>query len=213
MKFSDIKARLIGVLIILPFFFYGIGNNLLESNFVLEDLLFLNKTEISIGVLLVLTNSIAIVGIGIYFFPLLKKYRPDIALLYLCTRLAEGLILVLGMLVLVALVPLTNDSSLSEQIALDFQNLQLFALRFHAYAYQIAMLILAIGSGPVFYLLYEKKLVPSYLGIWACLGYGLLMLGCILEILGYEYGLLLSIPGGLFELYFGIWLILERFNK
>jgi hypothetical protein len=43
--------------------------------------------------------------------------------------------------------------------------------------------------------------------------YAIFATGCVLEILGFAgTGLVASIPGGLFEIFFGIWLIAKGFN-
>jgi hypothetical protein len=74
------------------------------------------------------------------------------------------------------------------------------------------MLFLGLGSVPFCYLMYKEKLIPRYLALSGCLGYALLFAGSISEFLGYKVGIFCSIPGGLFELSFGLWLIIKGFQ-
>ena len=59
--------------------------------------------------------------------------------------------------------------------------------------------------------LLRARLVPRFVAIWGLLGYALLGLGAGLEVLGVGVGLLLSVPGGLFELALGVLLIARGF--
>ena len=72
-----------------------------------------------------------------------------------------------------------------------------------------------LGLGSLFfcYLLFRSNLVPRFLAVWGLVGYAIFATGCVLEILGFAgTGLVATIPGGLFEIFFGIWLIAKGFN-
>jgi hypothetical protein len=59
----------------------------------------------------------------------------------------------------------------------------------------------------------NSNLVPQFLAVWGLVGYTILAIGCVVEILGFPgAGLVATIPGGPFEIFFGIWLILKGFN-
>jgi len=79
-------------------------------------------------------------------------------------------------------------------------------------AYQFAMIVLGFGSVLFCGLLYQYSLIPKPLALWGIIGYFCLLAGAVLELLGYPYGLLFSIPGGLFELFLPFWLFLKGFN-
>jgi hypothetical protein len=55
--------------------------------------------------------------------------------------------------------------------------------------------------------------VPKFLAVRGLAGYAIFPAGAILEILGHNAGVALSIPGGLFEIAFGILLIAKGFPK
>ena len=53
--------------------------------------------------------------------------------------------------------------------------------------------------------------MPKFLAVHGLAGYAIFLAGAILEILGHNAGVALSIPGGLFEIAFGILLIAKGF--
>ena len=56
-------------------------------------------------------------------------------------------------------------------------------------------------------------MVPRALALWGVAGYAIHLAGAIAEIFGVHVGLVLSLPGGLFEVAFGIWLIAKGFES
>ena len=83
------------------------------------------------------------------------------------------------------------------------------ALAANAAAYQTAMLALALGSVPMCLLLFRTRLVPRPLSVWGAAGYVVFGAGAVAEIFGAPIGVALAIPGGLFELALGAWLLLK----
>ena len=75
------------------------------------------------------------------------------------------------------------------------------------YCYQIAMV--AAGAAGVLFcrVLWTARLAPVFLAVWGVIGYAALLAGAALEILGYPVGLAFSVPGGLFEVAFGVLLL------
>jgi hypothetical protein len=55
--------------------------------------------------------------------------------------------------------------------------------------------------------------VPRTLALWGVAGYAIHLGGAIAEVFGIHVGLLMSLPGGLFEVAFGIWLISKGFDS
>lgn len=79
-------------------------------------------------------------------------------------------------------------------------------------AYQIAEMSLGLGGVFLCSLLFRTQLIPRFLSIWGLIGYAILMAGTIAEIFAIHIGLMLSIPGGLFELALGFWLLIKGFQ-
>lgn len=213
MNIPRLHSRALGILFLLPFFAYGLGTALVTS--VLKDPAHLagvasQRTPFIGGVLLLLVNSIAVVGIGTLFFPILRERGPNIAIAYLCARVMEALLLLVGAIFLLSLLrlgELTRGQPTPEGVLL-FELLS----KGNFWAYQLAMLLLGITSVAFCLALYHSRLLPSALPLVGAVGYGLLALGCVLELFGLPWGLFLSGPGGLFELFLGGWLIAKGFR-
>jgi hypothetical protein len=60
--------------------------------------------------------------------------------------------------------------------------------------------------------LYRTRLIPRFLAAWGFAGYAVFMTGAIAEIFGIHIGVMLALPGGLFELAVGLWLIFKGFQ-
>lgn len=78
--------------------------------------------------------------------------------------------------------------------------------------YQVAEMLLGLGCIFLCSLLFRARLVPRLLAMWGAIGYAFLMTGAVAEIFGIHIGLVFSIPGGLFELTLGVWLIVRGFR-
>jgi hypothetical protein len=80
------------------------------------------------------------------------------------------------------------------------------------------MVILGLNSLGLCGLLFTSRLIPQWLAAWGFIGYVLLLASALLDIAGVinslqGTGMLLYLPGGLFELLgFPLWLILKGFN-
>lgn len=81
-------------------------------------------------------------------------------------------------------------------------------------AYNIAMAGLGIGSLFFCVALYRSRLVPRFLSVWGFVGYASFAAGCFLELAGVAgAGLVSAVHGGLFEIFFAIWLIARGFGS
>ena len=145
------------------------------------------------GAALMLLNSAFVIGIGVLMFPILRAHNKAIAAGYLGTRIFEGVVLAIGV---VSLIVLTSST----------------AIHANAVFYSVAEAGLGIGSLFFCALLFRTRLVPRFLAVWGFIGYACFAAGNLLELFGVAgAGLVGAIPGGLFELTFGIWLIARGF--
>ena len=185
-------AIAVGVLFFAATISYGVGNALIASALEAPDgLLNPNNTQIGIGVLLEFINSAAVIGIGVLLFPVLRRYSEGMALGYAGPRIIESVLLLVGAL----------------------SALLLLTLRWHDLTFQIAMIALGAGSLLLCYILYTAKLVPRAISVLGFVGYIALFVYGLSEILGLNIGLVLFIPGGIFEIVFPLWLIVKGFNE
>ncbi|HET8914533.1 MAG TPA: hypothetical protein VFM91_02395, partial [Propionibacteriaceae bacterium] len=61
--------------------------------------------------------------------------------------------------------------------------------------------------------LLQCQFVPGWLAVWGMVGYAVLAAGALLELIGLGLGLVLAIPGGLFEVVLGVTLIARGFPE
>jgi hypothetical protein len=146
------------------------------------------------GAALMLLNSAFVIGIGVLMFPILRAHNKAIAAGYLGTRIFEGVGLAIGV---VSLIVVTGSSA---------------AIHANSVSYNVAEAGLGIGSLVFCALLFRTRLVARFLAVWGFIGYACFAGGTLLELFGVAgAGLVGAIPGGLFELTFGIWLIARGF--
>jgi hypothetical protein len=206
------SARWIGVLFLAGFLSYGTGFGLVSS--VIGAPHFLSgvpahRSTLLVGAFLMLLNSLVDVGKGVLFFPILDRHSRRIALTYLATMIVEVVLLALGVLCLLMLVPLATHATPGDGFP---QLLGTLAVEANGMAYQVAEMLLGLGCLFLCSLLFRARLLPRWLSAWGWLGYAVLSAGTIAEICGIHIGLACSIPGGLFEIMLGFWLIFSGFE-
>ena len=216
MNATQTPVRVAGALFLIPLLAYGIGSTLILSlGKAPGHLLTISyaRPQMMTGALLMVLNSLSVTAIAIVLYPILKRYHPWIGLWYLASRIMEALILLVGLISLLLMFTLSTEYAKTNPAdptctGLFFQ----MATQSNVWAYQLAMIILGLGSIPFCHLLFKQRLVPAFLSILGLLGYVLLTLGACLELFGYPVGILLSLPGGLFEIIFGMWLMAKGFR-
>ena len=74
------------------------------------------------------------------------------------------------------------------------------------------MIILGIASLPLLWLLVRVGRMPAWLGWFGIAGYTVFVFGIVADGFGaVGFGLLLMIPGAVFEVTFAVWLIVRGF--
>ena len=184
-------ARIVGVLV-LAGYLYGVGS--LIATGIVDSGERGDSTALFVaGIALMLLNSAFVIDIGVLMFPILRAHNKAIAAGYLGTRIFEGVVLAIGV---VSLIVLTGSDAIDANAAF----------------YSVAEGGLGIGSLFFCALLFRTGLVPRWLAVWGFIGYACFAGGTLLELSGVAgAGLVGAIPGGLFELTFGIWLIARGF--
>lgn len=211
------NARIVGLLFLLATATYMTGSALIDTIVNAPDYLmnvYPNRVQVISGVLLQFVDAVAVVGIGVVMYPLLKRYNETIASGYVATRILEFVFLVIGGVGSLLLITLSGSVlEAGAANAAQFQALgELLQMQIFL-GYQIAMLTLGLGSVLACYLLYTSGLIPRAMSALGLIGYAALSVGAVLELFGFEVGLILAIPGGVFELILPIWLIVKGFNS
>jgi hypothetical protein len=166
-----------------------------------------HRTTLVLGAFLMLLNSVVDVGKGVLFFPIVENHGKRTALAYLAAMIVEVVLLAVGVLSLLLIVPLGRYASADWAGGVGT-----LLTQSNAIAYQLAMMTLAVGNVFLWVLAFRIRLIPRWLSAWGVAGYGVFLVGAIAEIFAVPIGLRCSIPGGLFEVMLGCWLLIKGFE-
>lgn len=184
-------AIVVGLLFLFSTLTFMIGSDLIKSFLNDEGQ---NKPTLFWGVILEVICGFAVVGIGVLMFPILKNFNKRLALGYVIFRVIECTIIITGAIYLLSQLKLM-------------------------WKYEMIIFVFTALGGLMFsYLLFQSKLIPRYLSGLGIIGYGMLFLGTSLDMLhlfniNEGAGMLIYLPGGLFELFLPIWLFIKGFNS
>ena len=150
---------------------------------------------------------------GVLMFPILKQHKERIAVGYLGFRIMDALFIAIMVLFILVQIPIgseylnagASDTSYLQALSAVFMQAQLDA-------YNIAMITLGISGLILCYSFYKTKLVPRFLAVWGLVGYAVILGGSVVEVFGFNLLTIHAIPGGLWELFIGVWLIVKGFN-
>ena len=204
------SAVAVGLLLLGAFVTYASGTALVNSVLAGDDpasALATGEVALRLGAILMLADALFVALIGVLLYAVGRGVGERVAIGYLATRIIEAVGLAVG--VMFVLLPV----ALAGQEVGDVATLTAVAGQGNAIAYRIAMIALGVGSVPFWYLAYRTRLVPRLLAALGMVGYAIFFTGYALDILGLDVGLLLAIPGGLFEVSLAIWLIARGFSS
>lgn len=182
-------AVVVGILFLVQMLTAMVGTSLIQA-FVDGD----TQARPTVGVLLMMCSGIAVVGIGLLMYQVLKEVDQRLAYWYPVLRITEFTVsTVCGVYLLTQLQVVPNH---------------------------LLWVYIPTGVGGLIltYLLFVSALVPRPIAVLGFIGYASLSLGVPLDLLGVldmneGPGLVLLAPGGLFEFVFlPIWLIAKGFR-
>ncbi len=216
-------AIIVGVLFITAMVTSFLGGSLIDSITATPDYLVAvsqNATQLIIGVFLELMNGIAVVGIGLLMFPILKQHNETIALGYLGFRLIEAIfcsVIVISPLSLMALSQEYFSAGTSDAIYFQTAGTLSIAARSNIVGLLIPVFF-SLGALLLYYSLYQSKLVPRFISVWGLIGVvliltlNLLSTSNLLEV-DISTGLIFALPIMTNEIFLAIWLIIKGFNS
>lgn len=173
-----------------------------------------NGMLLAIGAVLWLMAAAWDAAHGILMFPVLKQHDSErVAVGYLGFRIMDGLLITIMVLFVLVQIPIggeylnagASDASYLQALSAVFMQAQLDA-------YNIAMTTLGVSGLILCYSFYKSKLVPRFLAVWGLVGYAVILGGSVLEVLGFNLQTIHAIPGGLWEMFIGVWLIVKGFD-
>jgi hypothetical protein len=210
-------ARVVGIVYLAGFVVGLTGNGLIQSILGVPDHLSMvsaNSMTLTIGAILWLMAVVGDAAHGVLMFPILKQHSERMAYGYLAARIVDAVFIAIMVLFILLQIPLGTEYL--KAAATDtsyFQTLSTISIQASQYAYQMGMSALGISGLILNYTLYKTKLVPRFLAVWGLVGYAIIFFGMLSETMGSGLGLVSSIPGGLWEVFTGVWLIVKGFNS
>jgi len=178
-----------------------------------------HANALTAGGLLAVVSGVAVVGIAVLLFPLLKPTSEPLALGYVCERVIE-LVLQLVFFLALPLLMIAIGNGLRDGTidASTSQSLSPILKAVHDQAIVVLYLVTSVGGTILAVLLYRSNLVPRWIAVLALIGYPMLFVGCVLDLFDVTdvtkgAGLIAIAPGGLFELILPIWLLAKGFNS
>lgn len=211
-------AILAGVLFITATVAYSLAVVLLDP--ILGDSDYLtnisaNENTLIIGTFLVLIDAVAVAGIAIVIYPVLKKHNETLALGYVGARIGESLLFSVNVITTLTLLTLSQEFVKAGSLDTSYyQTLGTVLLAAGNWAYLLGLgLAFAISAMILNFVLYQSKLIPRWLSVWGFIGAALVFANYLLESSGINPVEILFLPIAVQEMVFAIWLIVKGFNK
>ena len=173
-----------------------------------------NERQVLTGMFIELIWALAVVGIPVVLFPILKRYDEALALGFFSLRFTEAVSVVVHSLILLTLLTLSQEFVIAgAPDASHFQTLGALLLAAREWVFNIGSgLIWSLSALLLNYILYRSKLVPRWLSGWG-------LVGAVLSFATYFLGFFsihltdwLFAPIAVQEMAFAVWLIVKGFN-
>jgi hypothetical protein len=215
-------ATIVGVLFLAATVTGMMGDSLVGSILGAPDVLTSvsqNGTQVITGVLISSIIGPVIIGIAVFMFPILRKQNEPVALGYVGIRTAEFPIIPLWLISPLILVTLSQEYvEAGDPDASSLQTLGAVLIAGRYWAWRFVYILNGVATLLLSYLLYQSKLIPRSISVLGLIGGAVLLLGTSLAMFGLldpdqGAGLLVVLPGGLFELVLPIRLIARGFNS
>jgi hypothetical protein len=173
-----------------------------------------NTAPLWIGVALELINAIAVVGIAVMLFPILRQVSESIAVGYVAFRIIESVACVASAITPLSLLTLSRAYvAAGAADAPYFQTLGAVLLGTRAdIAGVLIPIFFGLGALLFYYALYRSRLVPRFISVWGLVGV-VSMLAINLGEIGLVVNMVLALPIILNEIVLGVWLIAKGFNS
>ena len=172
-----------------------------------------NENQVIIGALLFYILAVALVGIAIVIYPILKKQNEALALGYVGARIIEGVLFIIAILAILTLWTFSQEfvkAGAPDDSCFQILGELLLAVRYWAYNV-LWPITLSLGGLMFYYLLYQSNLIPRWLSVWGFIG-ALLFPVAWLSLFGSTISGPFLLPLVVNEMVLAVWLIVKGFN-
>ncbi len=174
-----------------------------------------NEAQVMIGVLLELLWGLAVFGVPVMLYPILKKHNESGAIGFLGLRVIESISTMIGITMLLALVTVSQEFvNAGAADTSTYQILGDFLLTARDWVYIVGPgIIFAISAVVLNYILLQSQplLVPRWLSGWGFIGGTAMLAVYILQLFGIDLEFLFVLIA-VQEMAFAVWLIVKGFN-
>jgi hypothetical protein len=159
--------------------------------------------------------ALAIVGIIVTLFPILKKYNETLALGFSALRFIEAISAIIHSIIGLSLLTLSQEYAATGFPDVSyFQTAGTLFLAARDWAFLIgAGLVWSLSALLLNYLLYQSKLIPRWLSVWGLVGAALSLANYLPQFFGIDSIEILFFPIAVQEMVFAVWLIVKGFNS
>ncbi|GAB2869715.1 hypothetical protein GCM10027074_41700 [Streptomyces deserti] len=176
-------------------------------------------TRVFLGALFEIVLAAAVIGTGVVLFPVLKKQNEGAALGYVCARLLEAAVIIVGIISVLSVVKLRREfegAADSDAASLVTAGKTLVTI----YDWTFLMgpnFILGANSLVLAWLMYRAGLVPRFIAVLGLVGGALICASATAVMFGlYEQvsvaGSIAAIPVFTWEVSLAVWLIAKGFK-
>jgi hypothetical protein len=214
-------ARIVGALILISYAGVFIGAEITgailgESDYLLNA--YPDRAQVVWGVLIELVNDMAVIGIAVMLYPLLRKFSEGVALFYVGIRILEGGFFMVSKVSSLAAIDLSEKylaGGAADGAGYESLGILNFALRDSAGV--MATIAFILGGIALYYLLLRTELVPKFISIWGLLAIVSLILANAFSVpdltQSFEPAMLLYLPIVANELFLAGWLLWKGFSS
>jgi hypothetical protein len=209
-------ARVVGA-IYLAGMVVGVGGNILVQSVLTAPghlaTLPANAALVAVGAMLWLLAAAGDAAHGMLMLPVLRRHGERIGFGYFGARIVDAVFVGVMALLILVQIPLGGEYQKAGAAgAASLEALSAVLMQGQLYAYHFGMITVGLAGLMLCYSLYRGRRVPRVLGVWGLVGYATILCGSVLEVLGFDLALTHTIPGGLWELFIGAWLIAKGFS-
>ncbi len=174
-----------------------------------------NESQVMIGALFYSIMAVAVAGIAVAIYPILREHNESLAVGYLGARIVEGVLFLVNVVTILALLALSQEFvKAGAPAASHYETSSALWLAAGNGAYLLGFgLAFTLSALMLNFVLYRSKLVPRWLSVWGFVGAALVFVFYSLQFFGVSQIEVLFAPIALQEMVFAVWLIVKGFNS
>ena len=149
---------------------------------------------------------------GVLMYPVLERHSERSAVGYLAARIIDATLIAVMVLLIVMQIPIGVEFLKAGSADASYlQALSAVLSQANLYAYEVAMTTVGV-AGLILCSAFYRTADPAAPGRLGPGRIRVILCGSVLQILGFQLNSVQAIPGGLWEVFIGVWLIVKGFN-